>query len=405
MPVNSSNCLPCLKNGGEGWIYFSFFTHFFDFFEGNLRIFQLMLKRATLHRLTVLPIAMLGLSVILLEGCKTETHNQQVATEKSSSSIVVLSSSSVEEIVKDSVSDDVAVADTTVVDTITSSSSSVVSSSSVERSSSSEEIVLSSSSSETITDTVPPIAMDSSIQEVVMEELTKDSVLDTVKDTSLAKTVPEDTSLCANVPATVLCDKRDGQLYRTVHIGSQVWMAQNLNYAVANSWCYRNSLENCSNYGRLYQWTAAMNMDKVYSHSLAGDLIEEKHQGVCPDGWYIPKDQDMEALVHFVREANKNAGFDTEDVGTSLRKDAGWEENDEEILGTNRYGFAALPAGYRDANGSFAFLGEEADFWVAEEDSNGTQAPHWNLYYANQSFSGEFRNLKTFAFSVRCIKK
>ena len=94
-----------------------------------------------------------------------------------------------------------------------------------------------------------------------------------------------------------------------------------------------------------------------------------------------------------------------EAVGTSIRKESGWEENDEEILGTNRYGFGAVPAGYRDANGSFAFLGEEADFWVAEEDPNGTQAPHWNLYYANQNFSGEYRNLKTFGFSVRCIKK
>jgi uncharacterized protein (TIGR02145 family) len=106
-----------------------------------------------------------------------------------------------------------------------------------------------------------------------------------------------------------------------------------------------------------------------------------------------------------VAESNKAAGLASEEVGTSIRKESGWEENDEEILGTNRYGFGAVPAGYRDANGSFAFLGEEADFWVAGEDPNGTQAPHWNLYYANQNFSGEYRNLKTFGFSVRCIKK
>ena len=119
----------------------------------------------------------------------------------------------------------------------------------------------------------------------------------------------------------------------------------------------------------------------------------------------MPSNVDMLVLVKFVQDNNKAAGFATEDVGTSLRKGTGWEENDEEIEGTDRYGFGAMPAGYRDANGSFAFLGEEADFWVAEEDPNGTQAPHWNLYYANQNFSGEYRNLKTFAFSVRCIKK
>ena len=349
------------------------------------------------YRLMVPPLAFLTLSAVLLVGCKSGTPDQTPIVPKSSSSSLVQFSSSTEEVVADTVVADTAVADSAVLDSVTKdeivlSSSSVFSSSSLERSSSSEEAVLSSSSSEMEVDSVPPVAIDTTVQ-------------DTAKDTVAVESAPEDTSLCANVPVTVLCDKRDGQLYRTIHIGSQVWMAQNLNYAVSNSWCYNNSLESCSNYGRLYQWTAALNLDKAYSHSSAGELIEEKHQGVCPDGWYLPKDKDMETLVYYVAESNKTLGFATEEVGTSLRKETGWEENDEEILGTNHYGFAAVPAGYRDANGTFAFLGEEADFWVAEEEANGTQAPHWNLYYANQSFSGEYRNLKSFAFSVRCIKK
>ena len=346
-----------------------------------------------------------GLLAVMLTGCKPDTPSPQPATVKSSSSIQVQSSSSEEIVVVDSVLADTVAADTVTVDTVPQSSFSVVSSSAVVQSSSSEILLSSSSSAEIVADTASPVVADSAVQETITEEIPQESPADTTKDTVATDPVPEDTSLCANVPASVLCDKRDGQLYRTVRIGSQVWMAQNLNYATANSWCYRNSLENCSNYGRLYQWTAAMNLDKAYSHSLAGDLIEEKHQGVCPDGWYLPKDKDMELLTHNIVESNKSAGFANEEVGTSLRKDSGWEENDEEIVGTNRYGFAALPAGYRDANGSFAFLGEEADFWVAEEEPNGAQAPHWNLYYANQSFSGEYRNLKTFAFSVRCIKK
>jgi uncharacterized protein (TIGR02145 family) len=319
---------------------------------------------------------------------------------KSSSSVQIQSSSSIEVLAADT-----AVVDTLVKDTVTQSSSSEFSSSSIEQSSSSEEAVLSSSESEPVVDTVAAVMTDSSTQEVPVEEPPQEAPSDTIKDTVETATPPVDTSLCADAPATVLCDKRDGQLYRTIHIGSQVWMAQNLNYAVTNSWCYRNSLENCSNYGRLYQWAAAMNLEKTFSHASAGDLVEAKHQGICPEGWYIPSDKDMEVLVHYVQESNKAAGVPAEEVGTSLRKETGWEENDEEILGTNRYGFAAIPAGYRDANGAFAFLGEEADFWVAEEESNGTQASHWSLYYANQAFSGEFRNLKTFAFSIRCLKK
>lgn len=369
-----------------------------------------MLKRVTLHGIGPIVLTVFGLSVVLLAGCKTETQSQPAPVVKSSSSVLVQSSSSeaetiVDSAVVDSVTADTAVADTAtkeikaVADTLVQSSSSESSSSSVAESSSAEAEL--SSSSETPVDSVPQATVDSSVQEVALEE----SQPDTATADTVMPEAPKDTSLCADAPAAVLCDKRDGQMYRTVRIGSQVWMAQNLNHAVENSWCYMNSLENCSNYGRLYQWTAAMALDNAYGHSAAGDLLGEKHQGICPDGWYIPTDKDMETLAHYVVESNKAAGLATEDVGTSLRKESGWEENDEEILGTNRYGFGAVPAGYRDANGSFAFLGEEADFWVAEETSNGTQAPHWNLYYANQTFSGEFKNLKTFAFSVRCIKK
>ena len=359
--------------------------------------------------------SVLGLFVVLLVGCKTETQSQPAPVVKSSSSVLAPSSSSetvtvVDSAVVDTVVSDTAMADTSTkeisaaVDTLVRSSSSEISSSSVAESSSSKEMVL-SSSSETVVDSVPQATMDTAVQEVVLEEPLPAIPPDTATADTVAQEPPKDTSLCADAPAAVLCDKRDGHIYRTVRIGSQVWMGQNLNHVVENSWCYRNSLENCSNYGRLYQWTAAMALDKAFGHSLAGDHLGERHQGVCPDGWFIPTGKDMEILVRYIVETNKAAGLASEEVGTSLRKESGWEENDEEILGTNRYGFGAVPAGYRDANGSFAFLGEEADFWVAEEDPNGTQAPHWNLYYANQNFSGEYRNLKTFAFSVRCIKK
>jgi uncharacterized protein (TIGR02145 family) len=236
---------------------------------------------------------------------------------------------------------------------------------------------------------------------VVIDTVVADSTpVEPAKDT-----VAQDTTPCADVPATVLCDKRDGKIYKTVRIGTQVWMAQNLNYVSHDSWCYRNSLENCSAYGRLYRWTAALDLDGSFALAAAGERIAEKHRGVCPEGWFVPNSADMETLVRFVQESNKSAGFAGEDVGTSLRKGAGWEENDEEIEGTDRYGFGAMPAGYRDANGSFAFLGEEADFWIAEEAENGTHAPYWNLYYANQTFLGDYKHPKTFAYSVRCIKK
>ena len=344
--------------------------------------------------------------VFSLVGCREEAPVKKVQPAPSPSSVASssseeISSSSEEDIPKDTLVADSVVApapeslSSSSLSSSSQSSSSVISSSSLESSSSEAP----PSSSSQVVDTV--VAAPAVAEPVVIDTVVADSTpVEPPKDTVVADTTP-----CADVPATVLCDKRDGKIYKTVHIGSQLWMAQNLNYASSDSWCYRNSLENCSNYGRLYQWTAAMNLDKGYSHSLAGNLIEEKHQGVCPDGWYMPKDSDMETLVRYVAESNKASGFAAEEVGTSLRKETGWEENDEEILGTNRYGFAAIPAGYRDANGSFAFLGEEADFWIADEAENGTHAPYWNLYYANQTFLGDYKHPKTFAYSVRCIKK
>ena len=364
-------------------------------------------------------LSLLSPFIVLLIGCQSETPSPRSLEAKTSSSAerpysvsvlklatdsTVVDSVNADSTVVDSTNRDDSLQDSTVKDFVESSSSISVSSSSIESSASIE-----SSSSEEQSSSSEEYSSSSS-SEIAIETIVSAASVDSASPDTVESAVPvnpviEDTSLCANVPATVLCDKRDGQLYRTVQIGSQVWMAQNLNFAVSNSWCYSNSLENCSNYGRLYQWAAAMNLDNAYSHSLAGELLEEKHQGICPDGWYVPSDKDMDALVHFVQESNKAAGLASEEVGTSLRKDSGWEENDEEIDGTNRYGFAAIPAGYRDANGSFAFMGEEADFWVAEEVDNGTLAPHWSMYYANQTFNGEYKNLKAFAFSVRCIKR
>jgi len=104
-----------------------------------------------------------------------------------------------------------------------------------------------------------------------------------------------------------LLDTRDHQVYRTIKIGDQVWMAQNLNYVPEKSldpdstsnWCYDNKEANCSKYGRLYTWSAAMYIPKKYDTELS-DLETTVHQGICPENWHVPSEAEWYTLYEYV---------------------------------------------------------------------------------------------------------
>jgi uncharacterized protein (TIGR02145 family) len=173
-------------------------------------------------------------------------------------------------------------------------------------------------------------------------------------------------------------DPRDGKVYKTVKIGEQVWMAENLAYDAEGSVCYENDPANGKKYGRLYNWETA----KI----------------ACPPGWRLPSDVEWQELVDF-------AG-DEEIAGEKLKAKSGWENNKEgnSGCGTDEFGFFALPGGCRFHDGTFHAVGNYGFWWSAtQDDDDASNAILCRLNYTDAG--GNFISApKTFSLSVRCLQ-
>lgn len=201
-----------------------------------------------------------------------------------------------------------------------------------------------------------------------------------------------------------LTDSRDGQIYKTVVIGRQTWMAQNLNYEynkqTAISYYNTQKTENRSIYGLLYTWAAAM--DSVNSgcgyETTCGADYNRYEIGVCPDGWRLPNNEDWDELYRF---ANRHCSGD--DVGTCLKSKDLWFEGKDK--GTNRLGFSALPASHGQGagdNSNILMYGPRAYFWSSTEyGETGAYTP-WFDY--DESILNWHVHTKNYGFSIRCIK-
>ena len=173
----------------------------------------------------------------------------------------------------------------------------------------------------------------------------------------------------------VLKDARDGKTYKTVKIGEQVWMAENLNYKTENSYCYKDNEANCAKYGRLYEWDAA--------------------KTACPAGWHLPSMVEFYALIGAV------GGEDV--AGKKLKSTSGWDEYEGKSgNGDDAFGFSALPAGHRYYNGDYNDEGLNANFWSSTENSSDFAYDMYLNFLSDKAYL-DF-NTKDFGFSVRCLK-
>ena len=145
----------------------------------------------------------------------------------------------------------------------------------------------------------------------------------------------------------------EGKTYKTVQIGTQTWMAENLNYNASGSKCYSNSESNCNTYGRLYDWSTAMGFASSCNSNSCSGQIQSKHRGICPSGWHIPTQAEWNTLSSYVQS---NSGCSSCDARL-LKSTSGWSSYGN---GTNKYGFSALPGGFGDSDGSFYNVGSTA---------------------------------------------
>lgn len=193
----------------------------------------------------------------------------------------------------------------------------------------------------------------------------------------------------------LLLDDRDGQVYSTVQINNQCWMAQNLNIGtridavndmtnnnVLEKYCYDDIDDNCSNFGGLYQWNELMD----YTNDPGAT-------GICPTGWHVPTDYEWFMMENYLDPTISNPttkNWRGIDGGTQLKEG-----------GTS--GFEALFGGaWWNTYNNYQFIDTKAFFWTSSIENPGY------IFYrtVDNNHSGVYKNATypVLGYSVRCVK-
>lgn len=205
-------------------------------------------------------------------------------------------------------------------------------------------------------------------------------------------TIPDDSG---DVPTSddfngTLTDPRDGHVYKTVTIGSQIWMAKNLNYETADSYCYGDDASNCTSYGRLYSWPLSVGKTDAECGWNVSCTLPTVVQGICPSGWHLPSAAEFETLIAAVGGESS--------AGKALKSKSGWFNDGN---GTDAYGFSAYPGGNKGSSGKYVSKGSSAFFWTSTMVDE-TRARSVSIG-TTESISANTKD-KTMKFSIRCVK-
>jgi uncharacterized protein (TIGR02145 family) len=190
------------------------------------------------------------------------------------------------------------------------------------------------------------------------------------------------------------CTDIEGNNYTIVEIGTQIWMAENLNVgaringlveqtnnSIIEKYCNDDNDSNCAVYGGIYQWDEAM------QYSTTPGI-----QGICPTGWHFPTDGEWTTLT--TNLGNENEAAQMKETGTTH-----WLSPNADA--TNSSGFTALPGGYRTLDGTFGGIGSICS-WGSSTEYDIYESYYWDLDYSNYVFRNNW--YKDSGFSVRCIR-
>lgn len=191
----------------------------------------------------------------------------------------------------------------------------------------------------------------------------------------------------------ILTDKRDGRSYKTVVIGNQVWMAENLNYDSGDDLSYCFFANDCERYGRHYEWPAAVDsINTGYGSTEATCPKNNPIKGICPEGWHIPSEPEWDTLLYYIGGS--------ENAGIKLRSTEGWDmAGYKSVAGLDLYGFSVLRTRRLSSYGFDSF--EDAAFWIIDDLFCGASVAF--EYDDSCSRGGAVGGFRT-ASSIRCLR-
>ncbi|MGL1936218.1 MAG: hypothetical protein OCD01_14405 [Fibrobacterales bacterium] len=202
------------------------------------------------------------------------------------------------------------------------------------------------------------------------------------------------------IQRSIMTDARDNQEYPVATIGTQKWMAANLNIITEDSYCYGDSTANCDTYGRLYEWNAAIDSNATALRLLSDSESQTTpFQGICPTGWHLPTYAEWGVLQTYVRS------FVGESEGMSLKSVGSWNTTGitkGDGNGFDEFGFDGLAGGAREYDGAYSDLGRDGNWWSSSIATTGDYRYVWTLHsWLSIATSYEFSSSR--AHSIRCV--